>query len=52
MRGDFGHFGVAFEFMGVSSWPLEVDFSASRCRLFLSLGVIFGFLVVDFESLG
>ena len=29
--------------MGVGSWPLGVDFSASRCRLFLSLGVDFGF---------
>ena len=52
LRGDFGHLGVAFEFMGVGSWPLGVDFSDTRCRLFLSLGVDFGFMGVDFESLG
>ena len=38
--------------MGVGSWPLGVNFSASRYHLFLSLGVDFGFLGVDFESLG
>ena len=43
LRGDFGHLGVAFESMGVGSWPLVVNFSSSRCRLFLSLGVDFGF---------
>ena len=52
LRGDFGHLGVAFESMGVGSWPLGFDFLASRCRLFLSLWVDFGFLGVDFESLG
>ena len=51
-RDDFGHLEVAFESMGVGSWPLEVNFSASRCRLFLSLGADFGFLGVGFESLG
>ena len=38
--------------MGVGFWPLVVDFLASRCHLFFSLGVDFGFLGVDFESLG
>ena len=52
LRDDFGHLEVAFESIGVGSWPLGVDFSASRYRLFLSLGVDFGFLRVDFESLG
>ena len=52
MRDDFGHLGVAFGSIGAGSWSLGVDFSASRCRLFLSLGVDFGFMGVDFESLG
>ena len=43
LRGDFGHLGIAFESMGVGSWPLVVNFSSSRCRLFLSLGVDYGF---------
>ena len=52
LRDDFGHLEVAFESIGVGSWPLGVDFSASRYRFFLSLGVDFGFLRFDLESLG
>ena len=54
---NFAHNGGVFQGwkkkqIGVGSWPLGVEFSASRCHLFLSLGVDFGFLGVDFESLG
>ena len=53
MHGDFGHLEVAFESLGVSSWPLGVDFSAFRCRFFfVSLGFDFGFLGFDYDALG
>ena len=42
LRGDFGHLGFAFESLGVGSWSLGVDFSASKCRLFVSGWSIFG----------
>ena len=48
--------GVGFESLGVRSWPLVADFSASRCRFCLG-GSTFGFWKsnlgsgVDFRTL-